>query len=83
MVQFGGGGGVGTSRDWLYKPQKSYFKKFPQALLMFSPQKKAFGVFLGFKNLDLNISPIFQLIKKIKAASHTTVYRIPKMHLWI
>ena len=39
---------------------------------MFSPQKKAFGVFLGFKNLDLNISPIFQLIKKIKAASHTT-----------
>ena len=37
---------------------------------MFSPQKKAFGVFLGFKNLDLNISPIFQLIKKIKAASH-------------
>ena len=30
------------------------------------------GVFLGFKNLDLNISPIFQLIKKIQAASHTT-----------
>ena len=39
---------------------------------MFSPQNKAFGVFLGFENLDLNIFPIFQLIKKIKAASHTT-----------
>jgi len=65
-------GGVGTSCDWLYKLQKSDSEKSPKPLNMVSLQKKAFWLFLGFENVNLNISPIFQPINKIKAASHTT-----------